>query len=173
LLQNETNLTDYIISSAYDHGVPVAFNVSPLDGKALGCPIEKVKYIIVNELEGKALVGGETYREILANLSRKYPDSDIVMTVGKCGVLYWSREQSLSVKAAPVEDKIRDTTAAGDTFLGYYLASILQKRGVKEALVRASAASALAIQREGAAPSIPLAGEVDQEIIDLGPCENW
>lgn len=173
LLQNETNLTDYIISSAYDRGIPVAFNVSPLDEKALKCPIEKVKYIIVNELEGKALAGGETFSDILANLSRKYPHSKIVMTVGKNGVMYWDSQQSLTVKAAPVDDKIKDTTAAGDTFLGYYLASMLQGRSIKDALVRSSVASAIAIQREGASPSIPLACEVDQSIISLGSCENW
>lgn len=53
-----------------------------------------------------------------------------------------------------------DTTAAGDTFTGYYLMAALNGEGAKRALQVASAASGLAITRMGAADSIPAIGQV-------------
>lgn len=53
-----------------------------------------------------------------------------------------------------------DTTAAGDTFLGYYLGALLAGAPIPEALRLSSAASALCIQRRGAADAIPLLEEV-------------
>ena len=53
-----------------------------------------------------------------------------------------------------------DTTSAGDTFTGYYLASILRGYAPEEAMKYASKASGIAVGRPGAAQSIPFADEV-------------
>ena len=58
-------------------------------------------------------------------------------------------------KVAPV-----DTTGAGDTFTGFFLKGILDGKGPEEALKLATAASAMAVTRPGAADSIPLLEEV-------------
>ena len=50
--------------------------------------------------------------------------------------------------------------AAGDTFTGYFLASILSGKGVKIALKRAATAASVAISRRGASLSIPYACEL-------------
>ena len=47
-----------------------------------------------------------------------------------------------------------DTTAAGDTFTGYFLASYIREKSGKEALRRGTLAAALAVERPGAAVSI-------------------
>ena len=52
-------------------------------------------------------------------------------------------------------DKVVDTTAAGDTFIGYFIAELLQEQGIETAMETASLASGLCIQRAGAAASIP------------------
>ena len=54
----------------------------------------------------------------------------------------------------------RDTTAAGDTFTGYYLASVIKGQTVEDALRIAARASAMAVSRAGAIPSIPVLEEV-------------
>ena len=53
-----------------------------------------------------------------------------------------------------------DTTGAGDTFCGYFLAAACARRSPQMALSEASAAAALAVSRAGAAPSIPQVDEV-------------
>ena len=63
--------------------------------------------------------------------------------------------------------KAVDTTAAGDTFTGYFIASMIEGRTVQEALRIAAKASSIAVSRPGATPSIPKAEEVKAE---LGIC---
>ena len=55
-----------------------------------------------------------------------------------------------------------DTTAAGDTFIGYFLSAYSNHTDAKQALKRGCAASAIAVTREGAAQSIPTQKEVDR-----------
>ena len=57
--------------------------------------------------------------------------------------------------------KAVDTTAAGDTFTGFFLASLARGEDIPRCLENASLASALAVSRPGAAPSIPTMAEVD------------
>ena len=53
-----------------------------------------------------------------------------------------------------------DTTAAGDTFTGFFLSEILQHGDATRALRTASVAAGIAVSRKGAEPSIPLMEEV-------------
>ena len=57
--------------------------------------------------------------------------------------------------------KAVDTTAAGDTFTGYFITGMLRGDSVAQALRSASMASAIAVGRPGAGASIPTRGEVD------------
>ena len=54
-----------------------------------------------------------------------------------------------------------DTTAAGDTFTGYFVAAYTQGKPLQECLMRAAAASAIAVSRPGASVSIPVREEVE------------
>ena len=81
--------------------------------------------------------------------------------------------ESLAPGRAPVRaDAFRvkavDTTAAGDTFTGYYLAALAAGADEASALRRASAAAAIAVTRPGAAPSVPVAAEVDDFLAARG-----
>ena len=53
-----------------------------------------------------------------------------------------------------------DTTAAGDTFTGYFVAGIAAGEDYASILRTATAASSIAVSRAGAAPSIPCKQEV-------------
>ena len=59
-----------------------------------------------------------------------------------------------------------DTTAAGDTFTGFFLATLAEGESPEVALQRASKASAIAVTRPGASDSIPTLEEVLN--LDLG-----
>lgn len=91
-------------------------------------------------------------------LRMKFPHAKIVLTLGGSGSRYIDRDQVICQDAFRV--KAVDTTAAGDTFTGFFLSGIISGRSVKEALQLASRAAAIAVSRPGAAPSIPTMEEV-------------
>lgn len=160
IVQNEINEVAYIMERAHKRGMVVVFNPSPIT-KTLceDYPLDFVDYFILNEIEGMALSGASgSNQEILEGLHKRFPHAAIVLTVGDQGVLYARDEVRLShgIYSVPVVD----TTAAGDTFCGYFVASMAQGLPVEEGLRQASAASALAVSVMGAAPSIPTQSQV-------------
>ncbi|MBR1780160.1 MAG: ribokinase [Oscillospiraceae bacterium] len=163
LLQNETNLVPYAIEAAHARGIPVAMNVAPMDEKAKRYPLGKLRWLVVNEIEGAALAGGSTFEETMDNLIAAYPETGIVLTLGSEGAWFHDGDRDIRMGCAKVP-KVVDTTAAGDTFLGYFLAGMLNQLDPAEALRRATFASALTIQSPGAADSIPNAAQVDAVI---------
>ncbi len=158
LLQNETNLVAEIMEAAARRGLQVAFNAAPMDDKVAGYPLEKVKWLFVNETEGAALSGETEYEAIAAALRRRYPQVNLVLTLGGDGCLYAGEEGSFRVPANMV--KAVDTTAAGDTFTGFFLRAALEGSSPEEAMTIANKASAIAVTRPGAADSIPTWAEV-------------
>ena len=153
LLQNEINGLDHIIRRAAQKGLRILFNPAPMEEAVKDLPLELLDTLIVNEGEGKALAGD------MDALKAAYPNQKILLTQGSRGASLWTGSEVLFQPAFPVEAV--DTTAAGDCFLGYYAAALADNLPYAAALRLAAAASALAVQRPGAAPSIPLRGEVE------------
>lgn len=158
LLQNETSNVAYAMQTAKAKGMLVAFNPSPVTADLVTYPLDCVDYLILNEVEGNALAGGETNTEILNALHQKYPRAAVILTVGQQGVLYRDKDRQASHGVYDVE--VLDTTGAGDTFCGYFLACIAEGMREREALEYASRASSLAVSRRGASTSIPYRDEV-------------
>ena len=163
LLQNEINMVGEIIRLSHEKGCRVVFNASPIPGKPEELPLELVDIFMVNELEAAALAGTSAegdFRDILKALQKKYPKAAIVMTLGKEGVFYGYKEEFYSHPIFKVNAV--DTTAAGDTFCGYFLAALCAGKSVEMALREASAASAMAVSAKGAAPSIPVHSAMEE-----------
>lgn len=159
LMQNEVNLPQEIIGEAFERGMRIALNPSPMDERILGCSLDKVSLFLLNEVEGKQLTGQTRVESIADRLREMYPRAEIVLTAGRRGCIYSGEKGCFSCDSFPVNAV--DTTAAGDTFTGYYIASMLQGKGVEECLRTASAAAAIAVTRKGAVPSIPQREEVE------------
>ena len=159
LLQNEINGLEQLMEKAAEKGIRIAFNPSPIDGKISQLPLEKVEFFLLNEIEGAALGGGNRPEEILEGLKKRYPKAKIVLTLGKEGALYFDGEKTFFQPIFPA--KAIDTTAAGDTFTGYFLEAVSRGLPGDVCLKRAAAASAIAVSRKGASPSIPDGAEVD------------
>lgn len=160
LLQNETNLVGYIIEAAHKRGLQTALNAAPMDEKVLKYPLELLDWLIVNEVEGKQIAGCEKDEEILPVLKEKYPNVNILLTLGSKGAVSSSRGETYKIGCFQVD--VVDTTAAGDTFSGYFLYGMLNGKTIPEALLLATTASTLAIAKKGASDSVPLKEEVDQ-----------
>jgi ribokinase len=162
IVQNETSNLDYLLKAAKKKGLKIIMNPSPITDSLLKCSLENVDLFIINEIEGKALSGQSEASKILKVLSLKFPHATIVLTLGEEGSLFKAKESVVTQKAFSVSAV--DTTAAGDTFSGYFLASYLQGQSVQESLMIASAASAISVTLKGASNSIPCLDDVKKWI---------
>jgi ribokinase len=159
LVQNETNGVAHAIRAARARGLRVAFNPAPCDEHVREVGWQQANLLCVNETEGEMLSGHGTARKIIDVLAAQAPQSEIVLTLGAAGAVYRSPQgDPISIPARGVEAV--DTTAAGDTFLGYFLALRSQDRDARECLEIATRAAAICISRAGAMDSIPRLDEV-------------
>ena len=158
LLQNEINEGDRIICAAHEKGMQIILNPSPVSRQMLAWPLELVSWFILNEVEGEDITGKKEPQEILDELLRRYPDCRVVLTLGEKGSMYADANSCYTQDICPCTAV--DTTAAGDTFTGYFLQAAAQGKDIPDALRMAAQASAIAVSRPGAAASIPMAEEV-------------
>lgn len=158
VLQNEISNMPYIMQKAHEKGLRIAFNAAPYGPEVLEYPLETVTWLIVNEVEGAGLSGKEDFSDIAEALVRKHPGVTVMLTMGKSGCLYKSAEETVRVPACHVDAV--DTTAAGDTFIGYFVRGMIENLPARETLRQATVASAIAVTRPGAADSVPALSEV-------------
>lgn len=166
LLQNECNLTEDALRIAKQHQMTVAFNPAPMKADVRSLPMELVDYLIVNEIEAEGLVNddnltAEQPKALLDQLHQRYPQLKIVLTLGKQGVLYKDANQALAIPAEVVD--VIDTTAAGDTFIGYFIQQLVVGEAIKDALEMANRAAAVTVQTLGASESIPYITQLIQD----------
>lgn len=158
LLQNEINCLEYIIEQASTKGMFILLNPSPINETVFAIDLDRISCIVLNEGELQDISGKNTPEEGLACLLEKHKDLRIMLTLGKDGCIY--QDASVSVYCPIFETVAVDTTAAGDTFTGYFAAELAKGTDMKKALRLASCAAAIAVSKHGAAPSIPLRHEV-------------
>ncbi len=163
ILQNETNLLDYIIDKAYEKGMKIILNPSPFDDGLDSCDMSKVSVFLVNEIEGRLLAGKDFETEEDGNrlvdaILKVYPKAQVVLTMGDKGAFYGGEEKRYYQKCFPV--KAVDTTAAGDTFTGYFVFGLMNGYEIEKSLELAAKAASIAVSRSGAVPSIPVMEEV-------------
>lgn len=162
LLQNEINGVKHIISKAHEREMTVVLNPSPMNEKILEIDFDKVSYIILNEIEGEAISQKNEPGEILEFFKDKYPNVKVILTLGSKGCIYMDSNEEIH---QPIfETAVIDTTAAGDTFTGYFIAGIASGKNYKDILKSASCAAAIAVSKNGAAPSIPMYAEVQDAL---------
>jgi ribokinase len=125
-------------------------------GKALfgSCDI-----VVVNETELAGYAAAEAVpetEEAVIDAARRLLADDrqqIVVTRGAEGVVAVSRDGHLAVPARPAQ--VVDTTGAGDCFCGVLAAALAEHRPLTDALRVAACAGSLAVEHEGAIPSLP------------------
>lgn len=160
VLQNEINLVGEIMEKASAKGMRIVLNPSPMDDRILSLPLELVDFFLLNEIEGGAITGEKEPEKILDCLAARFPKAKVVLTLGSAGSMYMDGKARLSQPIYKVTAV--DTTAAGDTFTGFFISTLLRGGTPAQALDTASKASAIAVSRKGAAPSIPTWDEVER-----------
>jgi ribokinase len=123
-----------------------------------------IDILIPNEVEAAVLCGrpAGTLRQarVAARLLHKAGYRTVIITLGKGGVVYTTEDGIVHLPACTVQAK--DTTAAGDTFVGYLACALAEGQILPNALRLATAAAALAVTRLGAQASIPYRQAVQQ-----------
>ena len=165
LIQNEINELSYIVEKAKEEGMKIILNPSPMNEKIMKLPLDQIDYFILNEIEAMQILEMGKPEEIdgkyiASLLHERFKDATIVLTLGSEGSVCISDDEYVEQSIYKV--KAIDTTAAGDTYTGYFIAGILNGKTIKESMDIASKASAIAVTRQGAAPSIPVLEEVEE-----------
>lgn len=163
LLQNEISELDYVIDRAYEKGMTIILNPSPYDKGLEKCDLSKVSLFLVNEIEGYQITGEKEPDKILSRIKEIYPDARVVLTLGGDGSVF--QDRTGIYRQGIYKVKAVDTTAAGDTFTGYFISSLIDGLPVEEGLKLAAKASAIAVSRPGATASIPMKEEVLNTIL--------
>ena len=152
LLQNEINLVPAIAREARSRGLNVAYSAAPFDANAVREVLDYVNLLALNE--GEALALAEETGQHPAELDIDH----VLITKGAQGAELHSSGQVVQQDSFFVEAV--DTTGAGDTFLGAFMARFIDGEASK-ALKFAAGAAALQVTRHGAAVAIPTSEEVD------------
>ena len=138
------------------HGTKVVLNPSPLSGfdKSL---LHGVDVLIPNESEAAALMEGQDFEAFMAH----YGITEMIVTLGSRGCMqYGAQGEPRFSPSAP--RKAVDTTGAGDTFLGAFVAAL--SANLPDALAFANTAAGIAVTRRGAQQAMPTLDEVMREM---------
>ena len=153
LLQNEINNIEEIIDRAHYKKMKIIFNPAPFNNDILKYDLNKINTLMLNQSEGEGLSNEKIPDKILKVLNNNFKNTEIILTLGEKGSLYSYKDELIKIRAHDV--KTVDTTGAGDTFIGYYVAGFASKMNKKDNLNRASEAAALTTIKLGGAESIP------------------
>ena len=153
LLQNEISALEDIFEIANNKKLQIAFNPSPYSEKLKALPLHYVKWWFCNEVEAEELFGTDDETEIANSFLSQFPNSNLILTLGEQGSVFVNK--CTTIKQAAYKVDAVDTTAAGDTFTGYFLSAISQNKSIEDAMQIAARASSITVSRKGASPSIP------------------
>jgi ribokinase len=158
LLQNETSAAVDAIRMGKSRGLKVVFNPAPMSPAVRDYPLQDVDIFVLNETEAEGLTGQSTPELVRVAMATSFPHAATVLTLGQEGAVFMDaagilRQPGFAVKAI-------DTTAAGDTFIGYFLAEFMRTGEPVKALALGCRAAAISVTRPGASDSIPRLSEV-------------
>ncbi len=166
LLQNEISNVDYLIEKGHEKGMITVLNPSPITAELLSYKnLGLLDWLIVNRGEAEALSGlaedgdadGGKAKDpdaVLAALRTRYPRAGIVMTLGKHGAVCLRGGEKVTGRTYTYGKRV-DTTGAGDTFTGYFLAGLARGLSLESCMELAGKAAGISITVAGAAVSIP------------------
>ena len=173
LCQLETPLDGIVAAARMAHaqGATTILNCAPAPADGLPAALlTTLDWLIPNEHEAALLLGHPVGEGVAAALAaaqelQALGPRAVVVTLGARGAVMVTADgkghHEPGVVVAPV-----DTTAAGDTFCGYFAAALAAGLAPLGALRRACAAGALATTAAGAVPSIPHSAAVDVLLAD-------
>ena len=163
ILQNEINGLPLITELAARQGMHIVLNPSPYDRSLEAIDLNRLDWLLVNEIEAEQIYGEKEPDQVWEKLHKRYPALSLLITLGGSGSMAYRvsdggiethEEKAVKVRAV-------DTTAAGDSYTGYFIAGLTEGKPLRTCMNEASRAAAIAVTRPGAAGSIPWRKELD------------
>ncbi|HEU4816518.1 ribokinase [Janthinobacterium sp.] len=157
VLQLETPMATVVhaIKLARSLGKTVVLNPAPAASLPEGV-LELVDYLIPNEIEAAMLAGVSPEgadAQALAAALQKLGSDNVIITLGSKGVHAALYGGDFTFPAEVVQAV--DTTAAGDTFIGGFVAGLASGMDEAEAIQQGQRAAAWSVTKPGAQTSIP------------------
>lgn len=152
ICQNETNLVHELAQSARQKNFRTAYSAAPFEAAHAIPMLDHIDLLAVNEVEAAAL------QDALGKDPRDIGLRYLLVTKGADGADLHTHHETIHQPAFSVTPQ--DTTGAGDTFLGAFMAEFTLSNSPAKALRFAAAASAIQVTRAGAAPAIPMRDDV-------------
>ena len=159
LLQNEINGIAEIVEKALPTGAKIALNPSPFTDDLRELPLDKLSYVFLNRNEASEFTGENPMdvEALIPALRRIFPQAEVVLTMGMKGSMLITSDDVIYQKV--YEAAVKDKTAAGDAFIGFYLGTTIGGAVPRDALMMAAKAASVTVSRVGAANSIPMIEE--------------
>ena len=169
VLQNEINLLPQIVDAAFARGMRIVLNPSPYEEGLKAVDFGKLSWLLVNEVEACQCSGSDQPERAWDVLHGQYPNLSVLITLGSAGsIAHRVTPEGIDTLRQPAfRTEAVDTTAAGDTFTGYFIGGLAEGRPLAECMRRASMASAISVTRLGAAVSIPKRAEVEARLAEV------
>ena len=169
VLQNEVNSLPRIVDAAFARGMRIVLNPSPYEEGLKEVDFGKLSWLLVNEVEACQCSGSDEPERAWDVLHARYPGLSVLITLGRAGSIAHAvgPEGVDTVRQQAFRADAVDTTAAGDTFTGFFIGGLSEGRPLNECMRRASMASAISVTRMGAAVSIPKVEEVESRLAEL------
>ena len=164
LLQREIpdGMNSILAQFAHGHGIPVMLDMGGNDADLDPFIFNYLTYLCPNATELQNMTGQNvaTLEDAIAvgrTFVTKYPDVNLLVTVGDQGACLLSSSSQYTVQSVPV-DQVVDTTGAGDCFRAVFAVAIVNGASPQEALRRAAQSSAQCITKTGGLESMPFVG---------------
>ncbi|MBK5549238.1 ribokinase [Pseudomonas sp. TH03] len=159
VLQLEINVETvyYAIAFGREHNIPVLLNPAPALAGLSREHLAQLDFLVPNESE-LALISGQTVDspESALKAAKTLVASGIrhvIVTLGQQGALYVGEEGEFQIPGLRVA--ARDTTGAGDAFIGCFIQHWSRDRDIRAAMIQAVAYSACSVTGLGTQTSYP------------------
>ena len=166
LLQLEIpmDVIEYVVSFCKEHEIPVVLNPAPAVPNLSKELLSKLTYLVPNETELALLSKGNVNMESVEDHARSLLElgvSNVLVTLGEHGSCLINQNDNVFVPAKKV--KAIDTTAAGDSCLGWFLAGLCKGYTQQEAMELGTKVASITVTRKGAQDAIPSWDEVTKQ----------
>ena len=151
--QNETNLVKFTAALMKEKGGKVAYSPAPFVADTCLQVLPFVDVVALNEGEALAMTDALG----VSDVSRLNVPTVLVTKGGQGGTVF---HQGTRIESPGIAVTAKDTTAAGDTFFGYFVSALAQGSNIQSAMDLANTAGALKVTRFGTADAIPTLSEV-------------